>query len=179
MGDRLVTPAALLNTAILPALRLLPPQMLSDNAAALILMICIQESDLRSRWQIVDVNRPQVKGPARGFPQFEKGTRTSRGGVWGCYLHEASRFWLADLCKVRGIAFTPDEIWLSMEKDDIFAMGVARLMLFTDPKKLPDMGNASACWETYKRIWHPGRPKPDSWPRAHTETLTAILGTRK
>ncbi|MFX7825112.1 hypothetical protein ABTK20_22185, partial [Acinetobacter baumannii] len=81
--------------------------------------------------------RQMGNGPARSFWQFELGTKESRGGVWGVYLHGASRPLLERLCAVLKVPFTPQAIYAAMEHNDILAAGVARLMLFTDAQRLP------------------------------------------
>lgn len=172
------TLAAITRTAINPALALLPKAMDTLEARLLMLAIGLQESVFIHRWQVIDANRPERKGPARGFWQFELGTRASRGGVWGIFLHEASRYWLSVLCAARGVEFAPRAIWLAIENDDVLAAGCARLLLFTDPKRLPAIGDVDAAWLLYaKRTWRPGKPKPQKW-RANYDAARVALGIR-
>ena len=112
--------------AIASALAILPAPMDSPQARVMLLAIGLQESRFE--------HRRQIGGPARGLWQFEEGTKQTRGGV---YLHDASRFWLERLCASRGVQFLPDVIYRTLDSDDVLAAGVARLMLFTDPKRLP------------------------------------------
>ncbi len=81
----------IMDDALRPAMALLPARMNTPAADCMLLAIGLQESRF--------VHRRQIGGPARGFWQFEKGTRASRGGVWGVFLHAASRDHLATLCK--------------------------------------------------------------------------------
>src|SRR5690606_35531315 len=60
--------------AIWPAYALLPSRMDSDRATVMLLAIGLQESRFE--------HRRQIKGPARGFWQFERG-----GGVRGVMTH--------------------------------------------------------------------------------------------
>ncbi|MFY2611199.1 hypothetical protein, partial [Achromobacter ruhlandii] len=124
--------------AITPALALLPAGMDTPGARVMLLAIGLQESRF--------VHRRQIGGPARGFWQFEKGSRASRGGVWGVFLHAASKGHLAALCEARSVACDPDAIYAALEYDDVLAAGVARLLLWTDPKALPAVGDADAAW---------------------------------
>src|SRR3546814_4167946 len=71
------TLAAMTKSSIKPALKLLPKQMDSREARVLLLAIGLQESGFEHRWQVIDRRRPNRKGPARGFWQFELGTRRS------------------------------------------------------------------------------------------------------
>ena len=61
------------------------------------------------------------------------------------------------------MAGDPDAIYAALEYDDVLAAGVARLLLWTDPKALPPVGDVDAAWALYLRTWRPGKPKPDSW----------------
>ncbi len=151
-----IAPQEALERIIRPALKLLPAGMTDDRALVLILSICMQESALRHRWQVVDLKRPDVMGPARGLSQFERGSKASRGGVWGVYLHPASRYWLSKVCEQLGVAFTPVEIWNALASNDALAVCLARLLLFTDPKPLPAVGDIEGAWRYYLRNWRPG-----------------------
>jgi hypothetical protein len=162
--------------AIDPALAMLPARMTSPEALVVLLAIGLQESRFAHRWQVIDAKQPTKKGPARGFWQFELGTKASRGGCWGVYLHQASRFWLADLCERREVKFTPHAIWSAVESDDILAAGVARLLLFTDPKRLPSIGDPAAAWELYsRRTWRPGKPHRHTWDAYHAAAVNAVM----
>ncbi|AMG36099.1 hypothetical protein [Achromobacter xylosoxidans] len=160
--------AVIVERAINPALALLPARMDTPAARVMLLAIGLQESRFE--------HRRQIGGPARGFWQFEKGSRASRGGVWGVYLHPASKGHLAVLCKARSVACDPDAIYAALEYDDVLATGVARLLLWTDPKVLPPVDDASAGWELYLRTWRPGKPHPQAWPDLYRQALAAVGG---
>ncbi|CUJ60349.1 Uncharacterised protein [Achromobacter xylosoxidans] len=157
---------SIVSAAINPALALLPAGMDTPAARVMLLAIGLQESRF--------LHRRQIAGPARGFWQFEKGTRASRGGVWGVFLHAASKDHLAALCKARSVSCDPDAIYAALEYDDVLAAGVARLLLWTDPKALPAVGDADAAWALYLRTWRPGKPKPDSWPDLYRQAAAQV-----
>lgn len=157
---------AMIDIAIIPALTLLPARMDTDEARVMLVAIGLQESRF--------VHRRQIGGPARGFWQFEKGTRASRGGVWGVYLHPASKDHLAVLCKARSVTCDPDAIYAALEYDDVLAAGVARLLLWTDPKALPAIGDADAGWALYLGTWRPGKPHPQTWPVLYAQAVAAL-----
>ncbi|GEM_PF-293142 len=183
-----INPEDAVRRIIFPALRLLPPAMTSLQAVVLIVAIFLQESALAHRWQVVDAKRPERKGPARGLAQFEKGTRASRGGVWGIYLHASSRYWLSKVCEALGIPFTPDAIWQAMERSDVLAAACARLLLFTDPKPLPAPDDEEGAWKLYLRTWRPGaytrgtptarRQLREKFGRNHRVARAAALAAR-
>ncbi|WKB53032.1 hypothetical protein [Eleftheria terrae] len=159
-----------IETAIDPALALLPDAMDSNQARVMLVAVGLQESRLRYR-------RQNGGGPARGLWQFERGTLESQGGVWGVYLHRASRFWLNELCKARRVDFDPDFIYDSLEDDDVLAAGVARLLLFTDPHPLPAVTDELGAWDLYaKRTWRPGKPHRSTWAGFHRAAREAVLG---
>lgn len=182
-----IGPIDAIRQVIRPALKLLPSAMTSDRAVLMILAIFLQESALKHRWQVIDANRPDRKGPARGLPQFELGTRASRGGVWGVFLHAASRYWLAQVCGLLGVPNEPRAIWQELERNDALATCLARLLLFTDPRPLPAMDDVEACWQYYLRNWRPGaytrgtaaqrRELRAKWERNHAKALAAVWAT--
>lgn len=146
-------------TMLSSALAILPGAM--DTPAARVMLLSIGQQESRFQYRL------QIGGPARGFWQCEQGTQQSRGGIWGVYLHPASRYWLSVLCGVRGVPFTPGAIYQAVATDDVLAAGVARLLLFTDPKVLPPVTDTAGGWALYQRVWRPGKPRPDTWPQFH------------
>lgn len=167
-----------INTSIItPALALLPAAMDSREARVQLLATTLQEDPQQTRAQVVMVDGKRKKGPARGLWQFERGTASSRGGVWGVVLHPASRYWLAKVCEARGCAFTAAAIWAAIETDDVLAAALARLLLFTDPQRLPALGDSESAWKLYRfRTWKPGKPHPEKWPSNYAAALRAVKG---
>lgn len=140
--------------ALAEALSLLPSRMSDARAEAMLLAIGLQESLL--------IHRRQIGGPARGLWQFERGTAASRGGVWGVFLHPASGSLLKQVAKARGIDLpSPSNLYPALEHDDVLAAAAARLLLWTDPGPLPELGDADAAWALYLRTWRPGAAKRD------------------
>ncbi|WJN60945.1 hypothetical protein [Pseudomonas sp. SO81] len=137
------------NGPLAEALLLLPAKMTSVLAELQLLATTLQEDPDQRR-------RQWPTGPARGLWQFELGTEISRGGVWGIYLHDASRAPLRDLCAARGVAFEPVAIYNRLQHDDVLAAGCARLLLYTDPHKLPAIGDEEDAWQLYLDTWRPG-----------------------
>jgi len=144
------------DNAVDAALSMLPPRMDSRDARVQLATTMLQESR--------GIHRRQINGPARGLWQFEPGTRRSRGGVWGVYLHDASREHLRRLCSLLRCEFDPRAIYKDLEFDDVLAAGVARLLLWTDPRPLPAVDDIEGSWAYYLRNWKPGRPHPETWP---------------
>lgn len=151
-----ITPETAVKRVIVPALQLMPGAMQSRRAVLMILVIFLQESGLNHRWQVIDLHRPDKKGPARGLGQFERGSRTAGGGVWGIFQHPASRFWLSKVCEALGVPFRPEDIWAAMETKDALAVCASRLLLFTDARALPVPGEEEQAWSYYLRNWRPG-----------------------
>ena len=137
--------------AVSGALSLLPAAMSSPQALAMLYAIGMQESRFLYRRQMGD-------GPARGFWQMERG-----GGVLGVVTHPSSRYWMASLCAARGVSFAVQSVYDALETDDVLAAGAARLLLFTDPRPLPDLGDLAGSWNLYARVWRPGQPKRATW----------------
>jgi len=56
----------------------------------------------------------------------------------------------------------------------VLAAGVARLLLWTDPKALPAIGDADAGWSLYLRTWRPGKPHPKTWPALYAQAMAVV-----
>lgn len=148
--------------AIDPAFAMLPKHMDSPQARVMLLAIGLQESRFEYR-------RQMGNGPARGFWQFEQ-----NGGVRGCVNHPASSGLLKQICIARGVAFEPRAIWSALERDDVLAAAVARLLLYTDPRPLPALDDPDAAWDCYYRNWRPGKPHPQTWPGLHARAVESV-----
>ncbi len=151
-----------LKTAIAPASAILPMLMDSGTARMLLLAIGLQESEFK-------VRRQYGNGPARGFWQCEKG-----GGVKGVVTNQATAAHCRNLAVARAVRFDVDEIWQALEHDDVLAAGVARLILFADPRPLPPMDDEALTWATYLRCWRPGKPRPGDWSENHAAALVQV-----
>ncbi len=59
----------------------------------------------------------------------------------------------------------------------MLACAFARLLLFTDPRPLPALGNPQAAWDYYVRNWRPGKPHRDTWDALYAKALATIRNT--
>jgi hypothetical protein len=159
----MTTPAII--HAIGDALALLPAQMDSPQAHVMLHAIGLQESRFTARRQLVG-SPPRPVGPAKGFWQFER-----MGGCAGVVRHPASRYWMAQVCQARGAAFNATAIWHAIEHDDVLAAAAARLLLFTDPRRLPEVGDANSAWNLYIRTWRPGKPHRQTWDALYKQAV--------
>jgi hypothetical protein len=153
----------LLNVLV-PAMELLPDEMDTPQARVQMLATGGQESGFATRRQYGD-------GPARGLWQFEQGTPASKGGIWGVYLFQSTAGILHDVCDALHIPFDAVSIYNNLETNDLLAACVARIMLYTDPKPLPDVTDVEGSWLTYLRIWKPGKPRPQDWAGNHSRAV--------
>lgn len=136
--------------AIVPALKLLPPKMSDKRAVVMMLAIGLQESRL--------IHRRQIKGPARGLWQFERG-----GGVRGVLNFHSTHDLAKHIALDRIGKGDANSVYESLEHDDVLAAVFARLLLWTDPRSLPAIGDAQGAWNLYARTWRPGRPHRHTW----------------
>ncbi|HGW5372263.1 TPA: hypothetical protein ACNIJL_001227 [Pseudomonas aeruginosa] len=127
-----------------PTLLLLPAKMESPQAVVMLLTIGLQESLFEHRRQLGN-------GPARSFWQMERG-----GGVHGVLTHRASAACAAVICAHQGVEPNDMAVWQAIERDDVLACALARLLLYTDPSRLPDLGDEAGAWDLYLRTWRPG-----------------------
>jgi hypothetical protein len=140
--------------AIPSAYRLLPGTMASDNATALMLAIGLQESRC--------IYRRQNGGPARGFFQFERD-----GGVRGVLRHHRTRPLLLPVLDLLQYPHEAQAIYNAIEDNDVLAVILARLLLWTLPDPLPDRADEQAGWQQYVSAWRPGKPHPGTWSAAY------------
>ena len=154
-----------LQTVIDPTLLRLVPHGIpvTDSARAMLYAIGLQESAFEYPFQVIDRNDLTRKGPARGYWQFELG-----GGVRGVLSHKASsaiaRIFTAAI--VGSNSTNEGAVWATLEFRDELACILARLLLWTDPKPLPDpiLASMDTAWDYYIRNWRPGKEKPKTWP---------------
>ena len=136
--------------AIVPALKLLPPKMSDKRAVVMMIAIGLQESRL--------IHRRQIKGPARGLWQFERG-----GGVRGVLNFHSTHDLAKHIALDRIGKSDANSVYEALEHDDVLAAVFARLLLWTDPRSLPAIGDAEGAWNLYARTWRPGRPHRNTW----------------
>lgn len=153
--------------ALAQALALMPAPFDTREARVLLLAIGLQESGLTARVQRVAGGG---KGPARGLLQFERG-----GGVVGVLSHPASRDLALQVCTARKLpAVSSSVVWDELETDDVLAFSFGRLLLATDPRKLPALGDEQGAWAYYVRNWRPGKPHPDRWEGNYAAAFKAV-----
>jgi hypothetical protein len=138
-----ITPHDFVGQILEPALDLLPARMGAIEARIMLLAIALQESGL--------AYRQQVGGPARGLLQFERG-----GGVKGVLTHPAVQDYAADACLARKVVAAPIQVYEALDQDDVLAVALGRLLLWTDPQRLPAAGDTAGAFDLYLRVWRPG-----------------------
>lgn len=138
-----------------------------DRARVMLLSIAGQESRLIDRVQ-------QGNGPAHGFWQMER-----NGGVKGVLTHPATYKMATAACARAGVPSDAVHAWgiMSTSAGDDLAVAFARLLLWSDPRALPDVTNSFYGWQMYEENWRPGKPRPDDWPANHKGAVDAVKGT--
>jgi len=161
-----MTPKDLLVNAVDPAHALLNTLCgIKPTQAARVMSMAIAGQE--SAWK----HRKQIGGPARSFWQFEKG-----GGVAGVLSHPASKSKIAAVCAELEIPCDVSTVYEAMAWNDILGACMARLLLFTDPAALPEVGKVEESWSYYLRTWRPGLPHPDVWPTRYNISRALIEG---
>lgn len=155
--------------AIGAAYALMPDLFTSTEATVMLLAIGLQESRFESRWQIVDAYNKNRMGPARGWWQFEAG-----GGVAGVLRHKSSAYHAQTLCRIMKVK--PSDVYSVLHRADMdtLAAGFARLLLWTDARPLPKLGDAQGAWDYYIRNWQPGKPHRSTWDSYYQEALRYV-----
>ena len=151
------------STIIRPMWDFLPRAMNSPGAEVMLLAIGGQESGFQ--------HRRQIGGPARGFGQFEQG-----GGVRGVLRHISTAAHAREVCRFRNVNPNQAEVYNALEHDDILALAFMRLLLYSDPAKLPAIGDEDAAWALYARTWRPGKPHRERWGPNYRAAVDAVRG---
>lgn len=157
-----------IRSSIRAALALLPHLMDTAEARVMLIAIGLQESRFLHRRQLVG-NPPRPTGPAKSFWQFER-----LGGCKGVVSHPASRYWMHRVCVTQDVVFNATAVWNAIETNDVLAAAAARLLLFTDPKRLPEVGDERGAWNLYIRTWRPGRPHRATWSEFHARAQQVV-----
>ena len=157
----------IMQQAIQPALALLPPKMDTKEARVEMLAIGQQETEFLTRVQRLNGGK---RGAARSYWQMERG-----GGVLGVLTHASTKFLAQEVCKARDVPANSLDVWNAMEHDDVLGAAFARLLLWTDPFRLPSVNNAAGGWALYERVWRPGKPHPEKWPAYHAQARAPVL----
>lgn len=146
-----MTPNFILPCVIDPCLSLFEPKFDTTAAVRMLLATAWQESRFK--------HRKQVGGPAKGYWQFE-----AEGGVRGVLEHHASKALAAGVCAALDHLATREWVYEAIKYDAVLACAFARLLLWTDPKPLPDTEGEG--WKYYLNLWRPGKPHPETWPQS-------------
>ena len=141
----------------------------SKEARVMLLAIGLQESRFTATRQLVG-NPPKPIGPAKSNWQGERGG----GMVYGVRVHRATKDLAHELYKLHGVQANDQAIWDAIEFDQVLACGLARLLLYSDPFKLPALGEQGLAWALYIRTWNPGKPKPETWPEFYQRALAFV-----
>lgn len=148
-----------------PMFQGLPTKYTSDKAKVMLLAIGLQESRF--------IYRKQVDGPAKGFWQFESG-----GGVRGVMTHPSTKVLCEEVCNRHNIPFYVKNVYDALEHDDVLAATLARLLLWSDYRTIPAIGNADMAWECYLRNWRPGRPHRHTWNRFYEQAVNQLQNSQ-
>lgn len=136
--------------AVKAGFALLPERMGGRTAGVLCVTSSLQESPNGEQCQLPV--KPDKCGPARGIFQFER-----MGGVYGVINHPASRPHILKLCELKGIEPTVDGLYAALPTaDDSLDAAVARLLYWTDPNPLPELGDVDGAFRYYLHNWRPG-----------------------
>lgn len=143
------------------AASILPTEMDSPPAKAMMLAIGLQESGFVAR-------RQMMSGPARGFWEFEE------SGVTAVLGHPVTKPIITPI--LPSLVVAPWSILEAITYHDVLACILARLLLWTHPDRLPRQGESGIAWRQYLSLWRPGKPHPEVWEanfqRAWTEVLS-------
>jgi len=139
-----------------PGLLFLPEEMRAEQAAFLLTVVAGVESARTARYQI--------KGTAHSFFQFE------RIGVAGLMGQPVTSLTLRDACLTFVVPYDAQTIYDVITWCDALATICARLLLWADPKPIPEIGDVEESWVPYQPCWRPGKLDRVRGDRVYAET---------
>ena len=139
---------------------------MSFDAQRMLLAIMKQESNLEHRFQVLDYKTLKA-GAARGWGQHEQ------GNISLLMKHSVAEPMLRQLTQAASVQWDAAAIWRAMEGHDNLSVGISRILLWTDPGKLPTDENAA--WDCYaERVWKPGKPNREKWVTSWREANKTV-----
>jgi hypothetical protein len=161
-----VTPELFLNLSIKPVLNWLGEPYASPAREVLLLSIALQESRLKWRVQMGVDGRP-LPHLGRSFYQFEM------NGVTGVLNHKRCG-WVHERCGELGFTPVPVVIHDAMAEADHLATVMATALLWSDTRRLPEVGDMHGGWLLYKRTWRPGVAREETWAPCYAAAMAAV-----
>jgi hypothetical protein len=133
--------------------------MTSNEARVMLMATAGQETNWDTRCQAGG-------GPALSYWQFEP------IGVDGVMEQEPelSRHVL-DACDI-----PVEDAHVSLQYHDAAACAFARMLLYSDPAQLPQIGAEQEAYDFYLRCWRPGKPDPARWPSVYQTSVEVVVG---
>jgi len=140
-----------------------------DRARVLLTAIPGQESNWVDRLQ-------KEHGPAHSLYQFER-----LGGIQGVLTHPATVVLAKKACAALGVPADSTHVWgiMATPMGDNLAVAFARLLLWSDARPLPHVGDEEASWDYYQENWRPGRPSRERWTHVYPQAVAAIKSEQK
>jgi hypothetical protein len=166
-----MTPETFLSTVLVPGLTWMtsivgPKPGLTvdwqDDAPARLLLCTIAGQE--SAWENVQQGGD---GPGRGYFQFEPET------CGELLVNSVSHAMMFKVCAALKIEATETVVYGALLADPKLQVAMARFDLWCDRAPLPAYGDEMAAWETYLRIWRPGKPSLERWSGNYLAALTA------
>ncbi|BCD84279.1 hypothetical protein PSm6_06860 [Pseudomonas solani] len=146
-----------------PALSLLPDEMNSPEAQLMLLAIALQESDLDKR--------PLAEGGPHSY--WQSGSPDEM--VHFVLRCPVTRDLAVAVCDARQVPPVDERVRAALEHDDVLAAAFARLLLWTDPARLPAIDEVDAAHDLYMRTWRTPDPRPELWCEHHARALKSWL----
>lgn len=150
------------DSTIFPALQILPEKMRAAKAVIQIAATAMQESNF--------IHLVQIGGPAVSWWQFEP------IAILDVLQRTTSARYAREACNHYGVTLSGDLNKDTRKLYDLFklqeyqqlACVFTRLNYWNSPISIPEIGNVNPAYLFYKRVWRPGRPRPERWPKAYS-----------
>ena len=162
-----MTPTVFYTTILVPGIAwcqtVIPEVPWQRNARVLGLAIAGQESGWEYRVQLDG-------GEGHSFWMFET------IGVDGVLSDPLVGPMARSLARAAGVAVTAQDIWetIATPRGDALAVGLMRLLLYSDPLPIPPPYAPISCYDYYDHLWRPGKPHEADWATNLAEANAAV-----
>lgn len=149
------------------------PRLKTNNSFALVHAIALQESDYKSRQQLIGHHRhwwESLKGPAVSLWQFED------IGILEVLRNRATRKQALHVLALFGYPEHLPTIREALKHNDLLAAAWARLALWRHRDPLPGPNDTEVAWRYYLQIWAPGKAKRKRWAERYALAWAVVLG---
>lgn len=151
-----------------------PVRYATPEATCLLTAIALQETGL--------IHRRQMEHVDEASGRYGLGRYQNERPTVALILGHAALDFVRQAVREMDYPLDPVEVHRATADNDLLATVLARGLLVPDPGRVPaavhDDAARDAGWAIYKRVWRPGRERPETWDRNWHLAVEATTGVQ-